>query len=370
MANYHQRFTFDSFIKAIDSDLLAQYFSAQRIAVPDGVSINDPEVVRKLIASCDQGKRLIINEELRRTNDLAVRQMERVMEVISEYEIKYVEDEKPITTCLRTYFCKDRDVFDKLYDYYLYDIYSERLYYYRFDKEQYKFSEKNLDAKVDKFQSEMAEHFKKDGKGDDCVIRRGKDGDEHFFIIMRGNGIKTDYEFSEKKVRMLTFHQAKQELVIFNPKTGTISVTSGIRKMGDKKKYVESFGVNILGLSEVPELTFQEELVKTDPLKDESFYQPTKDIEKITVRQAVLLRKGKVFTTITVKSNDVLESFNQMHLKLEYYDIKSMALRFKLYNVAKEIPVEIIPPEHTEIKHREGDEIIKKYLKEKGVLLV
>jgi hypothetical protein len=169
---------------------------------------------------------------------------------------------------------------------------------------------------------------------------------------------------------MLTFFQAKQELVVFNPKTGTISVTSGIRKMGDKKKYVESFGRNILGLSEVPELTFQEELVKADPLKEKSFYQPTKEIEKIIVKQAVLLRKGKVFTTITVKSDDVMASLEQMKFKLEYYDIKSMALRFKIHNIKKEVPVEIIPPEHTEIKHREGSEIIKKYLQEKGVLLV
>lgn len=370
MSNYHQRFTFDSFIKAIDADLINRYFTEKSITIPAGVSVNNPDEARKLIAGCDRGKQLVIDEELRRVNDLAVKQAEKVMEVINEYEIEYVEGEKPITTCLRVYFCDDKDAFDELYDFYLYGLYSERLYYYRFDQGQYEFSEEGLDTKVEKFQEEMAEHFKNDGKGDDCVIRTGKDGDEHFFIIMRGNGMKMDYEFAEKKVRMLSFHQAKQELVVFNPKTGTISVTSGIRKMDDKKKYVESFGVNILGLSEVPEMTFKEELVKADPLKEDSFYQPTTEIEKITVKQAVLLRRGQVFTTITVKSDDVMASLNQMRFKLEYYVIKSMALRFKLHNIKKEIPVEIIPPEHTEIKHREGSEIIKKYLQDKGVLLV
>lgn len=370
MANYHQRFTFDTFIKAIDTDLITQYFTDKGISVPKSASVNNPDDVRKLIASCDEGKRLVINEELRRANDLAVRQIERVMEVVKKHEINYVEGEKPVTTALRIYFCKNRDAFDELYDFYLYDIFSERLYYYRFNQKQYEFSEKGLAAKVEKFQAEMAEHFRKEGKGDDCVIRQGQDGDEHFFIIMRGNGLKMDYEFAEKKVRMLTFQQAKQELVVFNPKTGTISVTSGIRKIEDKKKYVESFGINILGLKEVPEVTFKEELVKSDPLKDDKFYQPTKEIEKITVRQAVLLRKGKVFTTIDVKSKDVMASLSQMKFKLEYYDIKSMVIYFKLYNVKSEIPVEIVPPEHTEIKHRDGCEIIKKYLRDKGVLLV
>jgi len=370
MANYHQNFTFDTFIKAIDTDLITQYFADKGLTVPQGGSINKPDDVRKLIAGCDQGKRWAINEELRRVNDLAVRQIDRVKEVMKDHKIDYVDGEKPITTSLRVYFCKDRDAFDKLYDFYLYDIYSERLYYYRFDHKQYKFSEKGLDARVDKFQAEMGEYFLKAGKGDDCVIRHGKDGDEHFFIIMRGNGMKMDYEFSNKRVQLLAFEQAKQELVVFNPKTGTISVTSGIRKFDYKKKYVESFGVNILGLKEVPEMTFKEELVKIDPLKNEAFYKPTKEIERITVSQAVLTRKGKVFATIDVKSKDVMASLNQMKFKLEYYGIKSMLLKFKLYNIKTEVPVEIIPPEHTDIKHREGCEIIKKYLRDKGVLLV
>jgi len=370
MANYHQRFSFDRFIKTVDTGLINRYFTEKRITIPSGVNINDPDEVRKLLENCDQGKRLVVNEEIRRVNDLAMRQMEKVMDVVKRYKVEYVEGEKPATTVMRVYFCENRDAFDELYDHYLFDIFSERMYYYRFDGTQYKFSEKGLDGRVAKFQEEMEIYFLNSGKGNDCIIRSGKEGDEHFFIIMRGDVMKTDYEFQNKKVLPLTFRQAKQEMIVFNPNTGTISVTSGIRKFDDKKKYVEAFGVNMLGLKEVPEMTFKEELVKTDPLKDEAFYQPTKEIEKITVSQAVLTRKGKVFTTITVKSDDVMASLNQMKFKLQYYDIKSMVIRFKLYSVKKEIPVEISPPEHTDIKHRDGCEVIKKYLRDKGVLLV
>ncbi len=369
MANYHQQFSFDRFIKTVDAGLISQYFSDKRISIPTGVNVNNPDEVRKIIDGCDQGKRLVINEEIRRINDLAMRQMEKVMEIIKKYDIKYVEGERPATTAIRVYFCKNQDAFDDLYDFYLFDIYSERMYYYRFDGTKYKFTEKDLDSKVDAFQAEMVAHFQKEGKGDDCIIRKGKEGDEHFFIIMRGDCMKTDYEFQNKKVLPLTFRQAKQEMIVFNPSTGTVSVTSGIRKFADKKKYVESFGINILGLKEVPEMTFKDALVKSEPLKDPAFYQPTKEIEKITVTQATLLRKGKIMTTLQIKSEDVMGSFDQMKFKLEYYDILSMVLRFKLYNVKKEIPVEISPPEHTDIKHREGSEIIKKYLQDKGVLL-
>jgi hypothetical protein len=370
MANYHQRFGFDRFIKTVDTSLLKQYFEGHNISIPGEVDVNDPDQIRKLIDGCDGEKRNIVDEELYRINDLAIRQMENVMEVIKKYKINYVEGEKPATSSMRVYFCKDRDAFDELYDLYLFDIYSERLYYYRFDGTQYKFSEKDLDGKVDKFQAEMESHFKLNGKGDDCIIRKGKEGDEHFFIVIRGDCMKTDYEFLKKKIFPLTYRQAKQEMIVFNPTTGTISVTSGIRKFDDKKKYVESFGMNILGLTEIPELTFKEALVMAEPLKDEKFYQPTKEIEKITVTRAVLLRKGKVMTTLQVKSKDVVASFEQMRLKLEYYDILSIVLKFKLYDVKKEIPVEISPPEHTDIKHKAGSEIIKKFLREKGVLLV
>jgi len=323
MANYHQHFGFDRFIKTADAGLLTQYFSDKQLAVPAGVSINDPDEIRKILESCDQGKRLVVNEELRRINDLAMRQMEKVMEIIKKYDIKFVDGEKPATTAMRVYFCKNQDAFDELYDFYLYDIFSERMYYYRFDGKQYKFTEKDLDGRVDAFQAEMEAHFQKDGKGDDCIIRRGKEGDEHFFIVMRGDCMKTDYEFQNKKVLPLTFRQAKQEMIVFNPNTGTISVTSGIRKFADKKKYVESFGVNILGLKEVLEMTFKTSLVKSDPLKDPAFYQPTTEIEKITVTQALLLRRGKVMTTLLVKSDDVMASFDQMKFKLEYSILES-----------------------------------------------
>lgn len=369
MANYHQRFSFDRFIKTVDAGLFKQYLQSHQISPPPDTDLNDPDKIRKIIEGCDAGKRQVINEELQRINDLAMRQIEKVIEVIKKHNIEFLDGEKPATTSMRVYFCNDKDAFDELYDFYLFDIFSERMYYYRFDGKQYKFTEKDLEGRVDKFQAEMEAYFKTDGKGDDCIIRRGKEGDEHFFIIIRGDHMKTDYEFSKKKVLPLTYRQAKQEMIVFNSNTGVISVTSGIRKFDDKKKYVESFGVNILGLKEVPEMTFQEALVKVEPLKEDSFYQPTKEIEKITMAQAVLLRKGKVFTTLQVKSKDVIASFSQMRLKLKYYDIASVVIKFKLYSVNKEIPVEIIPPEHSDIKHRAGSEVIKKYLRDKKVLL-
>lgn len=221
MANYHQWFSFDRFIKTVGSALLKQYFEGHNVDVPVKVDINDPDEARQLIDGCDEEKRNIVNEELHRINDLAIRQIEKVMEVIKKYNIDYVEGEKPATSSMRVYFCKDRDAFDELYDYYLFDIYSERLYYYRFDGTQYKFSEKDLDGKVDKFQAEMESHFKLNGKGDDCIIRKGKEGDEHFFIVIRGDCMKTDYEFLKKKVLPLTYRQAKQGMIVFNPNIRT-----------------------------------------------------------------------------------------------------------------------------------------------------
>ncbi len=169
MANYHQRFSFDRFIKTVDTTLLTRYFTGHKVSIPAGIDVNDPTEAGKLIIGCPHDKQLLIDEELHRVNDLAMRQMEKVMEVIKKYNIDYVEGEKPATTSMRVYFCKNQDAFDELYDHYLYDIFSERMYYYQFDGKAYKFTEKNLDGRVDKFQKEIEDHFQKSGKGEDCI---------------------------------------------------------------------------------------------------------------------------------------------------------------------------------------------------------
>lgn len=378
MANYHQRFSFDKLIKTADASLLAQYFSNHKITIPSGVNVNDPDEARKLISGCTEDRQKRIIEELQRIYDLAIRQMDRVMEVIKEHKIKYVEGEKPATSVMRVFFCDDPDAFDKLYDLYLYDTHS-RMYFYQFDGEQFKFSEKSFNGNLEKFQSEVETYFEGCGKGKGCIIRNGQDNDsgKYFVIILRPDVMKTDYEFLEKKtksdkssMRPLTYRQAKQEVIDFDPATGVIGVTSNIRKIDDKKKYVKSFGITILGLKDVPDITFKKALVDSEPLKDPAFYAPTKEIEKITVTNAVLLRRGKIITTMRIKSSDVIASFDQMKIKPQYYVILSMAMKFKLHGIEKEISVEITPPEVGCIKHSVGEEIIKKYLKAKKVMLV
>lgn len=378
MANYHQRFDFDRFIQTADRTLLTQFFTSRKVAIPAGVDVTDPDQARKLIADCPEDKNKQINEELRRVNDLAMRQMEKVLEVMKEHKISFLKGEKPASTVMRVFFCDDPDAFDKLYDLYLYDIHS-RMYYYQFDGKDYKFSEKSLNGNMEAFQKEVESYFDGCGKGDECIIRVGQDKEKskHFIIVLRGDTMKTDYEFLGKKsrtdrskMRALTYLQAKQEVIEFNPSTGVIGIASSIRKTDDKKNYIKSFGIKILGLKDVPDITFKKALVDSEPLKDLKFYEPTKDIEKITVTNAVLLRMGKVKTTIRVKSVDVIASFEQMRTKLQYYTILSMALKFKLHGIEKEIPVEITPPEVGCIKHAEGEEIIKKFLQAKKVMLV
>ncbi len=378
MANYHQRFSFDRFIQTADKTLLEQFFTSHKATISTGININDPDEARKLILSCPEDRQKRITEELHRINDLAIRQMEKIVEVMKEHKIEFVNGEKPATSAMRVFFCDDPDAFDKLYDLYLYDTHS-RMYYYQFDGKGYKFSETSLNGNVDAFRAEVESYFEGCGKGNHCIIRSGQDKekDKYFIIVLRGDTMKTDYEFLEKKsksdksnMRPLTYRQAKQEVIEFNPATGVIGIASSIRKLDDKKNYVKAFGIKILGMKDVPDITFKKALVDSEPLKDPKFYEPTKEIEKITVTNAVLLRRGKMNTTIRVKSVDVIASFEQMRTKLQYYVILSIALKFKLHGIEKEIPVEITPPEVGCIKHSEGEDIIKKFLRDKKVMLV
>ena len=315
-------------------------------------------------------RRSEIDEELHRIHDIAERQMERLLDICRRFDIKYQEGETPETTAMRVFLHEKREAFDEVYDYYLYDIYVEKLYHYRFDGSKIKFSGSDLDCNVDCFQKEVEKYFQEQGKSDDCFIRKGVAGDKFFFIIARGDCVKTQLEFLNKRIIPRSFRPARQDMIVFNPATSTISVTSSARSLDDKKKYVEEFGKQILGLKEIPEMTFKEKLVDAEPLKDEKFYEPTKEIERIAISQIVLWRQGSTPATIQIRSKDVAKSLEEMHFKLQYYSLISIVLKFKLFDVEKEIQIVINPPEHTEIKVREGKDVVEKYLKDKGVLLV
>jgi hypothetical protein len=340
MINYHQRFKFDLFVKTIDGDLFRQYFCSIDVDPPDGQNINNPASVRKLIESQDEIKRLEINEEIHRIHDIAERQMERLMDICSRFGIQCQDSETPQTSAMRVFLHKSREAFDEAYDYYLYDVYVEKQY------------------------------FQKQGKSGDCFIRKGVKEDKHFFIIARGDCVKTQLEFLNKRIIPRSFRPAKQDMIVFNPATSTISVTSSARGLEDKKKYVEEFGKKILGLREIPAMTFKERLVNVEPLKEKTFYRPTKDIEKIIISQIILWRKAGMPARVDIRSKDAAKVLDEIRLSFQSCDILSVVLKFKLFGVKKALQIVIKPPEHTEIKVQEGKPVVEKYLKDKGVLLV
>ena len=193
MANYHQHFNFDKFTKTIDSKLFKEYFSRNKITLPEHININDSNSVRNLIKTQEEIKRLEIDEELQRIHDISERQMERLHDICQRFNIKNEDGEPPETTAMRVFLHENNEVFDEVYDYYLYDIYVERLYHYRFDGTKISFS----------------------GKSDDCFIRKGVDGDKYFFIIARGDCVKTQLEFLNKRIIPRSFRPAKQDMVVF-----------------------------------------------------------------------------------------------------------------------------------------------------------
>ena len=133
MANYHQHFNFDKFVKTIDPKLFKEYFSRNKITLPEHININDSDSVRNLIKTQEEIKRLEIDEELQRIHDISERQMERLQDICQRFNIKSEDGETPETTAMRVFLHENSEAFDEVYDYYLYDIYVERLYHYRLD---------------------------------------------------------------------------------------------------------------------------------------------------------------------------------------------------------------------------------------------
>lgn len=192
-------------------------------------------------------------------------------------------------------------------------------------------------------------------------------------LVARGDYMKTHLIFDDGKVDIQSFRPAREDMLVFDTRNCVLSINAGGWNEADKKRYIEIFGTSILGMSEIPEATFNNTLVVLDPIKNGSFdFSGNDRIESVSLTEVKVKCRGSKVIKVTVNCGDVRQAFSDLGLSLQDAEYISAKLRFCVKRdgrKSKFITVEIKPPENTKLPEKEEKTIIESYLRENGVLL-
>lgn len=362
----HRSFKLDKFVKAVDDKLLKAYFKKQDLTVPESLVLNADKINEILDNIEGEDKRLDIEEEMHRINDIADNSRPYLQDVVSTLAIETNDNDTAETVAMKVRLHSE-EAFLLAYDYYRYTIY-DKLSHHQFKEGKY-----NSD-KITDFKKEVEQYFKGCNKGEYCIIRERTAEDRNIIFIARGDFTKTHQVFEKDRIKTQSFRPAKEDMLVFNKKNSVLSLTTSIKGDEEKRKYIEMFGKSILGLAEIPESVFNNALVSLEPIKNKTFnYSGNEYVEWVKLTEVRVKQQGAGPFRLTIGAPDITKLFDRFHLGSEGTEFISARLKFAVRREgkkSKKIGVEIKPPETARLKERNEKKIIGDYLKENGVFLV
>lgn len=363
----HRSFKLDKFLKAVDPQLRDDYFSRKGITFPANIVFDD-DGFDVFWDEIEDAKRVEIEEELHCINDTADKARDCLERAVREFNISTEEDETSETTSMRV-FLHSEEAFSLAFDCYLYyHILSEKLSRHKFQKVKPDFN----DTRGTQFKSAVEQYFNDNGKSKHCDIRFRVDGDKQIVLVARGDFMKAQLEFNDKKGKpnVRSFRPAKEDMLVFDQRNNILSLNISSRSEDDKKKYIEMFGNAFLGLAKIDDSTINDSLVDLDPIKKRTFsYTGNEHIEAVKITE-VRAKLGGLF--LTLKSNDIagrLQSFGLGSDGTEYLSAKLSFFIKREGKKSKRIGVLINPPENSKVPEKKEKKIIEDYLREQKVLL-
>ncbi len=364
----HRSFKLDKFLRAVDSELRAEYFTKHSMTFPADVNFND-DSLDKFWETIAEAKRVEIEEELHCINDIADQARDCLEQACQQFSIQKQDDETSETTAMRV-FLKGEDAFALAFDAYLYYVLSEKLSHHKFNNGTAKFA----NGQLGKFKTAVESHFKDCGKSDHCDIRHRIDGDKHILLIARGDFMRTHLVFDEKqgKPDIKSFRPAKEDMLVYNTTNKILSMSLSGRSDDDKKKYLEMFGGAFLGLTQIDDSTLNNSLVDIDPIKKRTFnFNGNDKIESVKLIE-VNAKVGNGAMRLIVRSNNLADTKGYgigADGNAEFVSAKLKFLVKRDGKKSKGYVVDIRPPENSKIPQKKEKQIIEAYLREQGVLL-
>ncbi len=365
----HRSFTLDKFINSVNDDLLKEYFQQRKLDYPTDQACDSEQVEKFLSSLCNDGLSKEIEEELHFINDIADKSRDYLEIAIKQYDIPVEENETSESTAMRV-FLHSEEAFSLAYDHYLYVLYSEKLTHHKFENVKAEFNEITISA----FKQKVKDYFRESGKSENCDIRAYTEDKKYYFIIARGDFMRTHLVFEDSKVKIASYRPAQEDMIVFNERNLVLSLQVKGRADDDRKKYIELFGTTFLGLDKIDEDTFNNTLLVLEPIKNGSFnYGGNEYIEKVVLSEVKVKQRGAGPIRLIVGAQDVTRLFSRYGLQYDSCEYVSVKLKFFIKREGKKskaLTVEIQPPGKTSLKERDGKKVVEDYLRENEILLV
>lgn len=361
----HRSHKFDKLIKVADDVLLREYFDRKGYPVPADQKVT-LQYIDELLDKLDEETSLELEEELLCINDIADKSVDRLGEIIEQFGIQCDEKEPPETTALRIYLHPNNEAFELAYDFYLCDMYSERLNHYPVSCDNFEFSEENISA----FAEEMSTFFEETRQTEHCYIRQRVYQGKYYVLVARGEPKKTLLELDGKRMKPRVYRPAKEDIIVYNKDAGVLSLSSGRRKDEETRQYITSFGQKVLGVEQIDEETFSKSsrLINLEPILTSYFYNRTDEIVEVKLRQLFFIHHARISTDVILKSDDILESVELIPISVNGSQLVSAKLDVYLKDRKRPVPVHLTTRGSTIIKQRREKEIVEGFLRERSVL--
>jgi len=168
---------------------------------------------------------------------------------------------------------------------------------------------------------------------------------EFWFLVRHGDTFARTAKVDKRKMEMLHFRPAKDDVVVFSPQRDEIRIHAGTK--GERELYQETFGVRLFG---DPRYFSERKAYTLEPLRaDQADALDTAGIggiERIVLREFVILWPGGFNEVVTRRADDIF-SAAQARGKIAIPDggrLLSAAFDFYFEGAKKPRKVELRPP--------------------------
>jgi hypothetical protein len=228
---------------------------------------------------------------------------------------------------------------------------------------------------LDQFRAKIVEHYQKQAKGEDCNIRHRMEGDNHIIFVARGDFVKTQPVWENRKIKNRYFRPAKEDILFFNTKNCVLSLKIASRNTDDKTEYIKAFGYHVLGKHKIEDEVFKKSLVSLVPIQNGSFnYEGNENIKWVKLVEVQMRIRERGYLKLSICGNDLNGALERvLGISLEDGELISARLKFQIEHDGKSqrpVTVELRPPERTNLNKKRDTTIIEEYLIKNEVLLI
>jgi hypothetical protein len=366
----HRGFTLHKFVKAVDEELLQEYIVDRALSLPENVGVAS-EGFEPWLDSLAEGERQSVLEDFQCINDIAERGKELLEEAKRFCGVETPAEEPRERTAMRLFLHHRDGAFTYAYDTYRYRLVASRLQHYQLPPQPPKFD----DTTVQQFRDAMYQFHRAQSKGEGCLVRHLREGEQHVLLLLRGDHVSTELVWKQGAPKTDFFRKAREEVLIYNPHNAILSLKISGRSRELRQQYLRIFCQCFLGMAEVDDTIFSSTTVSLAPIQTGRFhYEGNPQITWVQLVEIVLRRQGATNSVWHIRSDNIRETLraDAANLSLRDGTLLKARLRFKLqYNgySPKPISVELDANGHTDLPKKREAGIIEQYLRDNGVLL-